>query len=244
VLPIEKELEQYRIQFSTEFEVNPEELVTKVSQVVKDCNLAAGYSLQVEHCETGEIVYSYEIGALEDADIIPCKSRDLARSCYNLLITLNTGPELFAAPTSIPERESGIESDSTSYIPIALAAIALALLLFYLSKRNAPTGLDADIISLGKYRFDKNKAELLLDGQQTELTGKEANLLLALHKRANTTVEREVILHEVWGDEGDYIGRTLDVFISKLRKKLESDASVRIVNIRGVGYKLVMDVST
>ena len=58
----------------------------------------------------------------------------------------------------------------------------------------------------------------------------------------NTTVERDVILNMVWGDEGDYVGRTLDVFISKLRKKLEADSSVKIVNIRGVGYKLVTEV--
>jgi len=47
-------------------------------------------------------------------------------------------------------------------------------------------------------------------------------------------------LANVWGDQGDYVGRTLDVFISKLRKKLEADTNVRIVNIRGVGYKLVL----
>ena len=55
-------------------------------------------------------------------------------------------------------------------------------------------------------------------------------------------MERDVILNMVWGDEGDYIGRTVDVFISKLRKKLEFDSKVKIVNVRGVGYKLVMDV--
>jgi DNA-binding response OmpR family regulator len=55
-------------------------------------------------------------------------------------------------------------------------------------------------------------------------------------------VERDEILNKVWGDDGDYVGRTLDVFISKLRKKLEADACVKIVNIRGVGYKLVVDV--
>jgi len=63
-----------------------------------------------------------------------------------------------------------------------------------------------------------------------------------LPNAVNTTVEREVILNIVWGDEGDYVGRTLDVFISKLRKKLEVDSSIKIVNIRGVGYKLVTDV--
>ena len=84
--------------------------------------------------------------------------------------------------------------------------------------------------------------ELLINHKRIELTSKEADLLLLLYNMVNTTVEREVILNKVWGDQGDYVGRTLDVFISKLRKKLEADSSVKITNIRGVGYKLVMDV--
>jgi DNA-binding response OmpR family regulator len=95
---------------------------------------------------------------------------------------------------------------------------------------------------LGEYYFDKRNTELIIEQQRIELTSKEADLLLLLYNAANTTVERGVILNKVWGDEGDYIGRTLDVFISKLRKKLEFDSKVKIVNIRGIGYKLVMDV--
>ena len=73
-----------------------------------------------------------------------------------------------------------------------------------------------------------------------ELTSKEADLLALLHASVNTTVERYVLLKNVWGDEGAYVGRTLDVFISKLRKKLEADPSIRIVNVRGIGYKLIL----
>jgi DNA-binding response OmpR family regulator len=98
------------------------------------------------------------------------------------------------------------------------------------------------LIPIGAYLFDKRNAELLIKDQRIELTNKEADLLLLLYTDVNTTVEREVILNMVWGDEGGYVGRTLDVFISKLRKKLEFDAKVKIVNIRGIGYKLVMDV--
>jgi DNA-binding response OmpR family regulator len=83
---------------------------------------------------------------------------------------------------------------------------------------------------------------LSFEDKSVELSSKEAELLSLLHNFANAPLEREVILQKVWGDEGDYVGRTLDVFISKLRKKLEADANVKIVNIRGVGYKLVMDV--
>jgi DNA-binding response OmpR family regulator len=64
---------------------------------------------------------------------------------------------------------------------------------------------------------------------------------LLLHSSANSTLERECILRAVWGDEGDYVGRTLDVFISKLRKKLDADSSLKIVNVRGVGYKLILN---
>jgi DNA-binding response OmpR family regulator len=62
-----------------------------------------------------------------------------------------------------------------------------------------------------------------------------------LHGSANSTTERDVILNAVWGEDGDYVGFTLDVFILKLRKKLENDESLRIVNIHGVGYKLIVN---
>ena len=83
--------------------------------------------------------------------------------------------------------------------------------------------------------------ELTIHDNKIELTSKEADLLQLLSESANDTVERDDILKEVWGDDGDYVGRTLDVFISKLRKKLEADSNVRIVNIRGIGYKLILN---
>ena len=79
------------------------------------------------------------------------------------------------------------------------------------------------MISIGKYKFDKNNMELSFGDKTIELTSKEADLLFLLHNSANSTIERENILKKVWGDEGAYVGRTLDVFISKLRKKLEDD---------------------
>ena len=74
-----------------------------------------------------------------------------------------------------------------------------------------------------------------------ELSYKENQLLQLFCSSPNVTLKREYLLNQVWGDEGDYIGRTLDVFISKLRKKLLLDNSVRIINIRGIGYRLVLE---
>jgi DNA-binding response OmpR family regulator len=83
--------------------------------------------------------------------------------------------------------------------------------------------------------------ELRLKNEVVKLTSKETDLLLLLHTSANSTLERELILKAVWGNEADYVGRTLDVFISKLRKKLDADSSLKIVNVRGVGYKLILN---
>ena len=88
--------------------------------------------------------------------------------------------------------------------------------------------------------MQETSTKLILKEERIELSGKESELLMLLAEFMNTTVEREVILNKVWGDEGDYVGRTLDVFISKLRKKLEADPNIKIANIRGIGYKLVL----
>lgn len=111
----------------------------------------------------------------------------------------------------------------------------------YLWSRRDQEKVDPNRILIGGYEFDKRNMRLSYDNKNVDLTSKETDLLSLLHTNANTTLRREQILRQIWGDQGDYIGRTLDVFISKLRKKLESDPTIKITNIRGVGYKLVMN---
>ena len=230
VLPIIKEKDRYRIQFENEFELNPEELVATVDSVVKETGMAKSYIVEVEDCESKEVVYSFKVDEVVKTDIIPCRSRIQPKSCYSLLITLI---EVNGTPTG---------SNQVNTIIITVLIVLMAGIFYLLLKRRKSSKSDPNLIPLGEYHFDKRNTELLIAQQRIELTSKEADLLLLLYNSANTTVEREVILNMVWGDEGDYVGRTLDVFISKLRKKLEFDSKVKIVNIRGVGYKLVMDV--
>ena len=235
VLPIKEEEGRYRIQFDTEFSFNPEELVATVNQVVQETKLYRSYIVEVEECTTNSVVYSYQMGEKDDPSIIPCKTRPLPKGCYSMFFTLLdvekiTGPILSTSP----------EEEQPNYLLFIAAIILLIGGFFFIRKRRSKLKAKSYLISLGKYRFDKRNAELIIAEQRIELTSKESDLLLLLYNSVNTTVEREVILNMVWGDEGDYVGRTLDVFISKLRKKLEADTSVKIVNIRGVGYKLVI----
>ena len=243
VLPIIKEKDGYRIQFESEFEFKPEELVSTVDRVIKETKTANRYIVEVEQCETGELVYSFKMDSLEKSDIIPCKGRIQPKACYSLLIILLEADNTNAISLSDSTESTFEPNTETSglYYIIGLFLVFLVVVIYFIWKRRRKFTVDPNWIPLGEYYFDKRNMELVIEQQRIELTSKEADLLLLLYNAANTTVERDVILNMVWGDEGDYVGRTLDVFISKLRKKLEFDSKVKIVNIRGVGYKLVMD---
>jgi len=242
VLPIIKEKNHYKIQFENPFEFNPNSLVLTVGRIVKNTKLGSHYIVEMEQCETGEMVYSFEVDNLEKSDIIPCLQRNLPKSCYSLLFTLVAETEPNMLFTSNTSDASDGNFDMLRYSLISVVTILIAIGLILLFKRKRKSSNSTNMIALGEYYFDKRNTELIIEQQKIELTSKEADLLLLLYNSANVTVERGVILNRVWGDEGDYIGRTLDVFISKLRKKLEFDSKVKIVNIRGIGYKLVVDV--
>ncbi|WP_232517373.1 helix-turn-helix domain-containing protein [Aquimarina aggregata] len=245
VLPIIKENNRYKIQFESEFEFTPEKLVETVDHVVKETELANHYIVEVEQCKTKELVYSFKMNFREQADIIPCKTRTQPKSCYNLIFVFTkkrAKNETAFNNVSNFSNESNTDTN-TIYYSISIIIIFLLTSIFYfLKKKKLKRGVDSNIVSLGDYHFDKRNTELLIKDQIIELTNKEADLLILLYNAVNTTVRREVILNMVWEDEGGYVGRTLDVFISKLRKKLEFDSKVKIVNVRGVGYKLVLDV--
>ena len=91
---------------------------------------------------------------------------------------------------------------------------------------------------LGKYFFYPEQQFLELNGEKTALTNKEARLLYILTNSPNTVVERNLLQKEVWENEGVIVTRSLDMFISKLRKKLNGDTNVKILNAHGKGYKL------
>ncbi len=94
------------------------------------------------------------------------------------------------------------------------------------------------MVSLGSALFDARNRKLIINEKTTDLTGTESRLLLIFALSPNETIERSRLQKEIWEDEGVIVGRSLDMFISKLRKKLEFDPSIKIVVIRGKGYKL------
>ncbi|MFI1771952.1 response regulator transcription factor [Thalassobellus citreus] len=98
----------------------------------------------------------------------------------------------------------------------------------------------SDTLSIGHYTFNFPKQTLQFKNQDlVQLTHREAHLLFHLIKNKNTVLDRTIILKKLWGNDDFFNARSMDVFITKLRKKLKLDESIQILNVRGFGYKLI-----
>jgi len=97
---------------------------------------------------------------------------------------------------------------------------------------------DYERIKLGGYVFNYTKQSLLFDEEAIMLTHRESELLFHLYQKKNEVLDRTFILKKLWGTDDFFNARSMDVFISKLRKKLVKDESIQIINVRGFGYKL------
>ncbi len=243
VLPVEKEGDQYKIRFGTEFGFNPDDLVARIDSVIHKTRVAKHYIVEFVSCDSNLVVHSWGITGTTD-DMIPCGGRVQPLGCYELLVTVmeqdGSTTILDSALDPTDNDQEGSRDRSLIFLFLSLMALTgVVLILLKRRARKAPR-LDSGLVQIGEFQFNERNMELFIANDRIRLTSKESNLLQILSESVNNTVEREYLLANVWGDQGDYVGRTLDVFISKLRKKLEADTNVRIVNIRGVGYKLVL----
>jgi len=98
----------------------------------------------------------------------------------------------------------------------------------------------SEILNIGNYIFNFPKQILQYNKEEAvQLTHREAHLLFHLVKNKNQVLDRSLILNKLWGNDDFFNARSMDVFITKLRKKLKQDDSIQIINVRGFGYKLI-----
>ena len=98
----------------------------------------------------------------------------------------------------------------------------------------------SDLLTIGQYTFDFPKQLLQFkDESKIQLTHREAHLLFHLIKNKNQVLDRSIILNKLWGNDDFFSARSMDVFITKLRKKISQDTNIQILNVRGFGYKLI-----
>jgi DNA-binding response OmpR family regulator len=147
-------------------------------------------------------------------------------------------PILFlTAKSMLEDKISGFTAGGDDYLvkPFSMEELVLRMEVFL--RRTAPTPA-GEVISLGSYQFDLRNLTLHHPSGDKVLTQKEADVLGMLCRHRDRVLKREEILQQVWGNDDYFVGRSLDVFISKLRKYLKDDASLEIVNYHGVGFRL------
>jgi len=210
--------------------------------VTKDNMVLEGYT--VIHCENGK-----------DA-LIAIEKTKFDLCVLDIMLPLTDGfeiakvmrekdqsiPIIFLSAKSLPEDKiRGLKQGADDYItkPFSIEELLLKIKIFL--KRSAIKVDKPDIQTIqkiGNYKFDLENLQLLFEQSQINLTLKEASLLQLLFSRQNQILKREEILILIWGDDDYFLGRSLDVFISRLRSYLKEDKNIKIENIHGVGFRL------
>lgn len=150
-------------------------------------------------------------------------------------------PVLFlTSRTATKDVIEGYESGGNDYLKKPFSLEELYLRISELLKRNKPEPLKSETqLTIGRYAFIPYKQVLKLGDQDIRMSHRETQLLKLLYDHRNALLERKQALITLWGDDSFFNTRTMDVFITKLRKHLQDDPLVEIINVRGIGYKLI-----
>ncbi|MEJ2902001.1 winged helix-turn-helix domain-containing protein [Pedobacter panaciterrae] len=227
VLPVKKIAEnEYQIRFENELTFQPDSLVNTTQRLLGKDQLARDYVVNVMNCSNASVAYGYAISKNKKDDIVACLGRKQPRACYMI---------------NIKFKPPGISVAKNEYFLGGLSFLAVVGFFFLRSvkpRKALPNSGHADMFTLGSVLFDVKNRKLMTNGETTDLTGTETRVLRIFASSPNEIIERSRLQKEIWEDEGVIVGRSLDMFISKLRKKLEIDPNIKIVVVRAKGYRL------
>lgn len=226
VLPVRKiSADEYQISFENKLTFQPEQMVNTISRLLANDPVPRDYVVNVLNEGTNNVAYGFAISKNKQNDIVPCKGRKQPQAHYVI---------------DVKFKPAGIAAINNGYVLGGIPVLAFVGFLFFYKKpkRVSPESQPDDMLTLGTALFDSRNRKLIIEGNTIDLTGTEMRLLRIFALSPNHTIERSRLQKEIWEDEGVIVGRSLDMFISKLRKKLEPDPNINIVVVRGKGYKL------
>nr|WP_314498986.1 winged helix-turn-helix domain-containing protein [uncultured Chryseobacterium sp.] len=229
VLPVKRISEnEYQISFENNLSFQPDSLVNLTKRVLAKDPLTSDCIVNVLNCGNSSIAYGYSVSKEKKDDIVACLGRKQPKACYIIDIKFK--------PAALSTAKSG-------YLLGGLSFLALVGFVFFRSKyvksgKVVPETQKTDMLTLGSVLFDTKNRKLIIGEKTVELTATESRVLIIFALSPNEIIERSRLQKEIWEDDGVIVGRSLDMFISKLRKKLEFDPDINIVVIRGKGYRL------
>lgn len=223
----------FLLEFENEFVFQPDTLVAIVQRFLAKTELSH-YTVTVQECLRPAIVYGFEINP-PDNSIVACRGRIQPKACYNIEIAFADFPD-----ATVPYLPIGIVLGS---IPIVFAFILIGRNFRSTKSKPIPqqhAHVENEIkgLLIGRFVFDSTNQSLRIGEETILLTDKECKILILLNRNIGQITLRDELIQHVWTDEGVITGRSLDMFISKLRKKLSADPGLRITNIHGRGYRL------
>ncbi|MFK7932674.1 MAG: winged helix-turn-helix domain-containing protein, partial [Saprospiraceae bacterium] len=192
------------------------------------------YYVSVKNCETDTLILGFDARQFL-AGNVPCIGRHQYADCNRIFVTF-------------PNRKM-LQTANSNWAYLLLLPVLLGLYFFtkkakqlvkpeVVEHRDTSDEATNHLLHFGQSRLDFINQHLYLPNSKKELTFREAKLLHYFASNLNQLLKREDLLDEVWGDEGVIVGRSLDVFVSRLRKILRADASLQIKTVHGVGYRL------
>jgi hypothetical protein len=229
VLPVKKVNENtYQISFQNDFSFISDTLINLVQREFKKTDLATNYIVSLRNCVQKEAVFAFEINS-EAGDLTACRGRKLAVDCYIIEIDL-------------------LKKTGFSFFWLLLLSIPLGMVGFYVKNRfpkkeekESIAGMN-DYMQLGSYQFYADNNLLKTEYNTIPLSEKESKALKIFAENINQVIEREKLMKEIWEDKGVVvISRNVDVLVSKLRKKLSDDNSIKFINVPGRGYKFITE---
>ena len=229
VLPVRKSAENtYQVSFQHEVGFLSDSLINIVHRAFQNTALAANYIVNLKNCEQKQTVLAFEMNS-RTGDLTPCRGRTLEVGCYMIEI------ELLRANTF------NFRWLWLLIIPLIVAGIYLKV-KFQKEEPKESVPDSTDYIQVGSFQLYPAKNVLKSGHKSITLSENETKSLEIFAQHLNQVVEREKLMKEIWEDKGlVVISRNVDVLVSKLRKKLADDPSIKIVNVPGRGYKFIIE---
>lgn len=227
VLPVKKLDEQeYQISFEHELTFQADSLVNTTRRILAKDSFASDYVVKVRNIGQLGVAYGYAISKNKKDNIVTCIGRKLPKARYVISIQFK--------PTVLHPVKTEVLLGG---LPL-LAFVGFIFLRFAKPRKPLADNSNTGMVALGSALFDTQNRKLIIQGNPIDLTRTETRVLLLFALSPNETIERSRLQKEVWEDEGVIVGRSLDMFISKLRKKLEGDPNINLIVVRSKGYKL------
>ena len=251
VLPVKKVNDDtYQISFENSFGFTPDTLMNLVHQQLAKTDKTGGYIVSVNECDENQTIFAYEVNKTR-GDLIPCRGREQEKGCYTIEITFLARASfryawllLALVPVAFggfylarkPKRDSSASDQAEERVDEPLIGEKPDKSLANEAERIPTT----DYKKLGNFEFSETKGILSLNGEATDLSPNEVKALSLLTSNKNEVVGRDLLMKKIWEDDGILvITRNVDVLISKLRKRLSADPSVKILTVHGKGYKMI-----